>query len=502
MLSGLFNSIMKIAFEGRIKSLELMAKEPIQAQERVFSNLIKKAADTKWGIDFGYQSIGSHVDYARRVPISSYEEFFPQIERVMKGEENVLWPSKVSWFAKSSGTTNSRSKFIPVSPEALEENHFKAGKDMISFFVKNRPDTKAFQGKGLSIGGSNSINHLNENTYQGDISAVIMKNMPFWAHYMRAASLETGLMANWEEKIEKMARETMDKDVTHITGVPTWTTVLLQRILELKGKKTVSEVWPGLEVFTHGAVAFEPYQPLFEKIIGKPIYYLDNFNASEGFFAVQDMEKEKDLLLLVDHGIFYEFLPTSELGASGQNPIPLQEVKKGVNYAMIISTNAGLWRYSLGDTVKFTSLDPYRLLITGRTKHFINAFGEELMIDNAENAISRACLETDASINNYTAAPVYLDMGKRGGHEWVIEFIKAPEDLKKFAMVLDDSLKAVNSDYEAKREKDIALSPPKISVVPKDTFYQWMKNRGKLGGQNKVPRLSNSREYVEEVLKL
>ncbi len=500
MLSALFNGIMVKAFDSRIKTLDRMAAEPIENQDRVFKELIQKAAKTKWGVDFGYGTIDSYQDFARRVPISTYEDLFPLIERVMKGEENVLWPTKTTWFAKSSGTTNSRSKYIPVSPEALEENHYRGGKDMISFYIKNRPNSRAFYGKGLAIGGSRSINHLDQASQYGDVSAVLMANMPFWAQYVRTPSLKTALMEHWEEKIEKMAEETMDENVTSITGVPTWTTVLLQRILELKNKKSIIEVWPNLEIFSHGAVAFTPYRPLFEKLIGAPIYYLENYNASEGYFAIQDQENDPGMLLLLSHGIFYEFLPTGSSGMNS-NPVPLSEVEIGVNYAVIISNNSGLWRYNLGDTVKFTSTDPYRLVISGRTKHFINAFGEELMIENAENAISKACQKTGASINNYTAAPVYLDMGKRGGHEWVIEFIKEPNDHSEFIRILDETLKAVNSDYDAKREKDIALAPPKLSIVPEDTFYKWMKSRGKLGGQNKVPRLSNSREYVDEILK-
>ncbi len=500
MLSTLFNLVMRKAFESRISALDEMAKNPLEGQKKVFDYLIEQSKGTRWGVDFGYASMKSYQDFSQRVPVSTYEELFPYIERVMKGEQNVLWPSKISWFAKSSGTTNSRSKFIPVSQEALEDTHFRGGKDMISLFIKNKPESKSFEGKGLVIGGSHSINHLNEHSHYGDVSAVLMQNLPFWAQFVRVPSLQTALMENWEEKIEKIARETMDKNVTSITGVPTWTTVLLQRILEIKKKSTIKEVWPNLEVFCHGAVAFDPYKPLFDKLVGEDIYYLDNYNASEGFFAIQDREVEKDMLLLTDHGIFYEFLPTSEMGSGNPKPIPLAEVKTGINYAIIISTNAGLWRYNLGDTIKFTSTQPYRLVITGRTKHFINAFGEELMIENADKAVFKACEETGASITNYTAAPVYLDMGKRGGHQWVIEFIKEPSDVNKFGEVLDQTLKELNSDYEAKREKDIALAPPKLSIVPKETFYKWMKSRGKLGGQNKVPRLSNSREYVEEVL--
>lgn len=499
---GVFNYFAVKSLYARLKGIDKVLEKPIETQNELLKGIVQKAKDTRWGKDFGYSSIRNYEDFARRVPISTYEELFPRIEQIMKGEQNVLWPTPIKWFAKSSGTTNSKSKFIPVSPESLKDGHFKGGKDMLSLYLRHYPNSKAFDGKSLVIGGSHTISHLNDKTSYGDVSAVLMQNLPFWVQYMRVPSLKVALMEHWEEKIEAMAKETMTKNVTSITGVPTWTTVLLERILELSGKSSITEVWPGLEAFCHGAVAFDPYQPLFEKLIGKDIFYLESYNASEGYFGIQDQEKIKDMLLLLDHGVFYEFIPLDEIHSDKPGIVSLEGVKPGVSYAIIISTNAGLWRYKLGDTIKFTSTNPHRIKITGRTKHFINAFGEELVIENAEQAISKACAETGAAILNYTAAPVYLEEGKSGAHQWLIEFSKAPFDQGKFNKVLDDTLKSVNSDYEAKREKDIAVGPPKITPLPADTFYNWMKKKGKLGGQNKVPRLSNSREYVEDILEL
>lgn len=486
----------------RFHQIELFMEHPIEVQNEILANLIGKSRQTEYGKKYEFENIKGYKDFHEQVPIVRYEDLAPVIERVMQGEDNVLWPTEVQWFSKSSGTTNARSKFIPVSNEALEDCHFKAGKDMISMYLHNNPESKLFAGKGLVVGGSSQVNHLNSKTSYGDISAVIMKNLPLWAQYVRVPSLDIALMEHWEEKIEKMAHAIKDENVTSITGVPTWTIVLLQRILELKKKKSIIEVWPNLEVFAHGAVAFAPYRGLFDDLIGAKIHYIDNYNASEGFFAIQDRENHDDMLLMLDYGIFYEFLPIEEIDGDESKTIPLEMVELNRNYAMIITTNAGLWRYMIGDTVKFTTKSPYRIKITGRTKHFINAFGEEMVIENAESAITEACKITGASIENFTAAPIYLEVGKRGGHEWVIEFIKQPDSLEKFNSVLDDTLKKLNSDYEAKREKDIALVAPRIHVAPQKTFYNWMKRRGKLGGQNKVPRLSNSREYLEEILEI
>lgn len=502
---GLINSILTWVMKKRIHQIELFMKYPHDVQEELFKKLVQNAQATRFGTQYGFSSIENYNQYRERIPVFTYEKLFPYIERLMRGEENVLWPSEIKWFSKSSGTTNQRSKFIPVSQEALEECHFKGGKDLISLYVNNYPDTKLFDGKGLTIGGSHQINEYDSSasSFYGDVSAVIMQNLPPWAQFIRTPSLETALIGNWEEKIEKMALETSEVNVTNIAGVPTWTVLVMQRIVELKKKDHILEVWPNLEAFFHGAVAFKPYRKLFESLIPKSdMHYWETYNASEGFFGIQDQKDSEELLLMLDYGIFYEFIPVDDLEKENPKAVWLAEVEVGKNYAMIISTNAGLWRYNIGDTVKFTSVNPYRIKISGRTKHFINAFGEEVIIENAEAAITKACELTGAIIDNFTAAPVFLEKGKRGGHEWLIEFKTRPNDLTIFGRILDDTLREVNSDYDAKRNHDLALVGPKIHSVSEGTFYNWMKKRGKLGGQNKVPRLFNSREYVDDILKM
>lgn len=466
---------------------------------------MKKAQKTEYGKKFDFQSIKTVGEFQRRVPVVSYEQIFPFIDKVMHGEKNVLWPGDVKWFAKSSGTTNDRSKFIPVSPEALEDCHFKAGKDMLSIYFNNYPESKIFTGKNLVIGGSHQVNQLdaNANSYYGDVSAVLISNLPWWAQMVRTPSLDIALMDEWEAKIEKMANLCMEENVTSISGVPTWTIVLLEKILHKKNAGDINEIWPHLEVFFHGAVAFGPYEKLFRRLIPKDtMNYMETYNASEGFFGIQDQRDSKEMLLMLDYGIFYEFLPMEEWESENPKTLTLSEVETGKVYALIISTNGGLWRYKIGDTVIFTSLDPYRIKIAGRTRHFINAFGEELMIENAESAIASACDITHAEIENFTAAPHYLGEGQKGGHEWVIEFINDPDDMTRFTQVLDEKLREINSDYDAKRYKDIALIAPIIHKADRGTFHYWMKKRGKLGGQNKVPRLANDREYIDDLLEV
>ena len=489
----------------RIHDIELFIKYPHDVQAELFRKLIDQGKNTEFGKKYDYKSITSYEQYKERVPVNAYEQLFPYIERLMRGEQNILWPSEIKWFAKSSGTTNARSKFIPVSPEALEDCHYKGGKDMISIYVNNYPETKMFTGKGLTIGGSHQINEFDPKaeSYYGDVSAVIMKNLPLWAQLIRTPSLEVALMDKWEEKIEKMAQETANDNVTTLSGVPTWTILLLQRVMEIKNVDNILDVWPNLEAFFHGAVAFTPYRELFKKLIpSEKMNYWETYNASEGFFGIQDQIGSEEMLLMLDYGIFYEFIPFEEIDSDDPKVLSLDEVEVGKNYAMIITTNAGLWRYNIGDTVKFTSKNPYRIKISGRTKHFINAFGEELIIENAETAITKACETTGAIIDNFTAAPIYFDEGSRGGHEWVIEFRKAPNNLSEFTELLDGHLRKINSDYDAKRYKDMALAPPKIHSVAEGTFYKWMEKRGKLGGQNKVPRLSNNREHIDDILEM
>lgn len=483
--------------------IELFIKYPYDVQDEWFQNLISSAQHTEWGKTHGYASIYTQDQFKERVPIQTYDTLKPYIERMLAGEHNVLWPSEIKWFAKSSGTTNDRSKFIPVSEESLEECHFKGGKDLLTMYCDNRPNTKIFTGKCLVLGGSHQINQLNADSCYGDLSAVLIKNLPFWAEFYRTPDMSIALMDNFEEKVEKMAQATIGVNVTNISGVPTWNLVLAKRVLEITGKDNLLEVWPNLEFYFHGAVNFNPYREQFKKLIpSDDMYYMETYNASEGFFGIQDQPNSEEMLLMLDYGIYYEFLPMENLHAENPKTLSLGEVELNKNYALIISTNAGLWRYMIGDTIKFTSLSPHRIRITGRTKHFINAFGEELIIDNAEKGLSKACLETNAIIREYTACPIYFKGNDAGGHEWIIEFDQKPEDIEKFTDLLDGTLREINSDYDAKRYKDMALRRPVIHVAPDRLFYEWMKNRGKLGGQHKVPRLANDRTYVDEILKM
>jgi hypothetical protein len=497
------NSIFTWIMKKRMHQIELFIKYPHDVQEEWFQNLISSAQYTEWGKQYDYSSIYTQNQYKERVPIQNYDTLKPYIERMLKGEKNVLWPSEIKWFAKSSGTTSDRSKFIPVSEEALEECHFKGGKDLLSLYCNNRPNTKIFTGKCLVLGGSHQINQLNSESSYGDLSAVLIKNLPFWAEFYRTPDMSITLMDNFEEKVEKMARATIDVNVTNLSGVPTWNIVLAKRILEITGKDNLLEVWPNLELYFHGAVNFTPYREQFKKLIPTDnMYYLETYNASEGFFGIQDQPNSEEMLLMLDYGIYYEFLPMENFGQENPGTIGLDEVELNRNYAIIISTNAGLWRYMIGDTVKFTSLSPFRIQITGRTKHFINAFGEELIIDNAEKALTKACHLTGAVIRDYTAGPIYFKEKEAGGHEWIIEFEKMPDNSEHFTDVLDQTLREVNSDYDAKRYKDLALRRPLLHIAPEGTFYRWMKSRGKLGGQNKVPRLANERIYVDDILNM
>lgn len=487
----------------RIHQIELFRKYPHDVQQELFKKLIHSAKNTEFGKKYRFNEIKNPEQFRREVPVFTYEEISPYIERNMRGEQNILWPSEIKWFAKSSGTTNARSKFIPVSNEALEGCHFNGGKDLLSLYCNNHPETLIFDGKGLTIGGSQQINQHdgNKESFYGDVSAVIMSNLPYWTKFVRTPNLDIALMDEWEEKIEKMAEHTLNENVTSISGVPTWTIVLLQRILEITGKTDIREVWPNLEVFFHGAVAFSPYKNIFNELIkSSDMRYMETYNASEGFFGIQDEPGAEDMLLMLDYGIFYEFIPFDHINKVEPKVIGLDEVELGQHYALLISTNAGLWRYYIGDTIVFTSLNPYKIKISGRTKHFINAFGEELVVENAEKAIATACEKTGALINNFTAAPKYFEQNEQGSHEWIVEFEQAPSDLEEFVKILDATLRELNSDYDAKRHKSIALKMPIVHRAAPGTFYQWMKKRGKLGGQNKVPRLSNSREYLDDLL--
>lgn len=497
---SIINSIFGWFIKKRIHQIELFMKYPHDMQHEWLERLISTAKDTEWGKEFGYADITELETFKSRVPVSTYEDLEPRIQRILQGEQNILWPTEVKMFAKSSGTTSSKSKFIPVTQESLEECHYKGGKDLLSLYYNEFPESKLMSGRGLVMGGSSDFVPLNEDSYYGDLSAIIIKNLPFWAHIHRTPDVEVALNPSWEEKIEQIAQITHTQDVTNISGVPSWMLVLLERILELTGKETVLEVWPTLEWYVHGGVSFGPYRERFKAIMGGSINYSETYNASEGFFGIQESTDRDDLLLMLDYGIFYEFMPMSELGKEHPKTLQLDEVEAGVNYALIISTNGGLWRYQIGDTVQFTTLNPYRIKVSGRTKHFINAFGEELIIENADHAIAKASKKSGAIVKEYTAAPKYMDKDGAGAHEWVIEFEKAPKDLAFFVEMLDNALKGVNSDYEAKRYQDKVLRLPIVHCAEQGHFYAWMKSRGKLGGQNKVPRLSNDRTYVDDLI--
>ena len=499
---SVFGSLVTWYLKKRIPFIEEMMERPADTQMQVFQKLINQARYTEWGIQYDYRSIKSINDFKQRVPIGNYETHKPYIDRMMKGEQNLLWPTDVTWFAKSSGTTSAKSKFIPVTFDSLEECHFQGGKDALMFYQLQRESSKIFAGKGLIMGGSHQINKFHEGeSYYGDLSAVMMQNMPFWAQYFRTPDLSIAIMDNWDEKIEKMALATLSEDVTSISGVPTWTLVLIDKIFEITGKNNLADIWPNLELYIHGGVSFVPYQNRFKSLIrSSNMNYLETYNASEGFLGIQDELGRADMLLMLDYGIFYEFMPMSEYGKDHPITYTIDEVKPNENYALVISTNAGLWRYIIGDTVKFTQLYPHRFKITGRTKHFINAFGEELVIENADYAIAQCCAELNIKVIDYTAAPVHFEKETIGTHQWLIEFEHMPESMELFTATLDNYLKQTNSDYEAKRYKDMAMIMPRVHAVSRGTFYNWMKKNGKLGGQHKVPRLANTREYIDDIL--
>ncbi|MGV3657661.1 MAG: GH3 auxin-responsive promoter family protein [Chitinophagaceae bacterium] len=483
----------------RLWSIEQWVDDPVTAQFAVWQHLITAAQHTAFARQYNFSSIQNLADYKKHVPISEYADLQPFIDRMMKGEENVLWNTPVLWFAKSSGTTSDKSKFIPLSDESLKDNHYKASKDVLTFYYASHPDSDLLTGKSLVIGGSHQINQVNEEVQYGDLSAVILQNSPFWSAWLRTPDNSIALMAEWEEKIEALAQSTINENVTSMAGVPTWLLVLMKRILEITGKSTIKEVWPSLELYMHGGVSFVPYKANFEKLIGAPINYLEMYNASEGFFASQDDVTADGMLLMCDHGIFYEFLPAEEWDKKDGRTVQLNEVELGKNYAPVITTNGGLWRYLIGDTVQFTSLKPFRVKVSGRIKHYINAFGEEVIIDNADQAISIASHNTGAHVKDYTAAPVYFSEGENGAHEWLVEFDKDPISVEQFTIELDKALQSINSDYEAKRYKDIALRMPLLQAAPPNTFENWLSAKGKLGGQHKVPRLSNERTTLEEI---
>ncbi|MEA3503574.1 MAG: GH3 auxin-responsive promoter family protein [Bacteroidota bacterium] len=499
----LINSFISWFVKKRIHQIELFKKYPNEVQYENLKQLLDTAEDTEWGEKYDFNSIKTLSDFKNRIPINNYDSLKKDIDRTRRGEQNILWPTEIKWFAKSSGTTNDKSKYIPVSNESLEDCHFKGGKDLISLYLNNYPESNVFDGRGLVMGGSCNISEINNSSYyDGDLSAILIQNLPFWAQILKTPNSSIALMDEWESKINKIAHETIGHNVTNISGVPSWTLVLMKKILEITKANNIKEVWPNLEVFFHGGVSFVPYETQYNKLIPKgEINYFETYNASEGFFAIQDDKNSDDMLLMLDYGIYYEFIPVNELDNDNPTTLTLDQVEKGKNYALLITTNGGLWRYLIGDTVTFTSISPYKIKITGRTKNFINLVGEELIIDNAEKALDIACKKTGGAITDYTAAPINFSDKENAGHEWLIEFSIQPKNIDFFTETFDNALKSVNSDYEAKRYKNMVLKKPLVRNLPKKTFYKWMKQKGKLGGQNKVPRLSNNRKYIDAILK-
>lgn len=496
----IYNSIVSWVIKKRIHHLELFLNYPHEVQEELRQSLIDKSKNTEFGRTYDFNSIKNAKDFSERIPLHHYEDLEPYITRMRAGEENILWPTEVKWFAKSSGTTNSKSKYIPISYESLEDCHYKGGKDLLSVYCHNYPVKHIFEGKSLMLGGSHEISPLSNSMHEGDLSAIILENLPFWMQLQRSPDKDIALMSEWEKKIDLMVEQAIHEDITSLSGIPSWALVFANKVLEKTGKSNLQEVWPDFELYMHGGINFKPYKKSFEKLFPKGINYLETYNASEGFFGIQDHPEKEDMLLMLDYGIYYEFIPLENINQADPKTLNLSQVETGKDYALVITTNAGLWRYLIGDTIQFTQIHPYRFIISGRTKHFINSFGEELMVHNAEKALQQACMLSNTEVVDYTAAPQHISEGKKACHEWLIEFKEAPKDLDHFICLFDTALKAVNSDYEAKRYKNMILEEPKIHIASKGLFFNWMKKRGKLGGQNKVPRLSDKRMYLEELL--
>ncbi len=490
-------------FRNRVQEIENFFTQAESVQRQVLDNLVRRASDTQWGRKHHYAEIRTYEDFAERVPLSTYEDLKADIDRMRQGEADVLWPGRVRWFAKSSGTTNDKSKFIPVSRSGLNDTHYAGGSDAVAIYLHNNPLSRLFDGRALILGGSHAPNYNLPGTLVGDLSAILIENINPLVNLVRVPKKSTALLADFMEKRDRIAREAMHKNVTNLSGVPSWMMSVINRVLELSGKEYLDEVWPNLEVFFHGGVAFTPYREQYHRLIRSPrMHYMETYNASEGFFGLQNDPCDPAMLLMLDYGVFYEFIPLEEVGRPEAKALPLWEVETGRNYAMVISTSSGLWRYQIGDTVKFTSTHPYKFIISGRTKSFINAFGEELIVDNAEKGLQEACRQTGAQVREYTAAPVFMDDRGRCRHQWVMEFGKEPPSLEAFADILDRALQNLNSDYEAKRFKDLTLQRLEIIKAPHGHFDRWLESKGKLGGQHKVPRLCNNRDIIEEVLAL
>lgn len=498
---NLTSIVNKLYFQPRRRELERYINEGEEMQHEILQYLVKRGKDTEYGRKFLFSTINNYNDFAQNIPLNTYEELKGYIERMRHGERNILWPGQVKWYAKSSGTTNDKSKFIPITHEGLQNVHYQGGKDVLAYYLSNNPNSKLFSGKGLILGGSHSPNYNFSNSLVGDLSAILIENINPLANLVRVPSKEVALLSDFEVKRDRMAKEVISQNVTNISGVPSWMLSVLLRVMELSGKKHLQEVWQNLEVFFHGGISFTPYREQYEQLISKQdMQYMETYNASEGFFGIQDDPNDKSMSLMLDYGVYYEFLPMDEFESEKPNIVPLEGVEIGRNYAIIISTVCGLWRYEIGDTIQFTSVRPYKFVITGRTKYFINAFGEELIMDNAEKGIEAACKATGAQISDYTAAPIFMDSNAKCRHQWLIEFTKMPDSISDFERILDSKLQEINSDYEAKRFHDVTLQQLEVVVARKNLFNDWLKLKGKLGGQHKIPRLSNSRKNIDQML--
>jgi len=496
-------TIIRPVFTPRRRQLDLYVNEAEALQRAVLRRLLDKAAQTEWGKAHGYGKELSYEDFAKQTPLNTYEELKGFIDRMRHGEKDVLWPGRVKWYAKSSGTTNDKSKFIPVSTDGLHDTHYAGGTDAVVWYLRNNPKSRLFDGKALILGGSHAPNYNLPDSLVGDLSAILIENINPLVNLVRVPKKATALLSDFEIKRDRIAREAMNRDVTNLSGVPSWMLSVLNRVMELSGKQYLNEVWPNLEVFFHGGVAFTPYRSQYEHLIpSSRMHYMETYNASEGFFGLQDDPLDPAMSLMVDYGVFYEFIPMDEFDSPSPTVVPLWGVETGRNYAMVISTSSGLWRYIIGDMVRFTERDPYKFVITGRTKSFINAFGEELIVDNAEKGLAEACRRTGAEVLEYTAAPVFMDAEGKCRHQWLVEFSREPDDLAEFIRILDETLQQVNSDYEAKRYKDITLQQLELIKARPGVFSDWLKQKGKLGGQHKVPRLSNNRDIIEQVIAL
>lgn len=496
----ILTNTLSLLFRPRQKEIARFAQDTDAIQHQQLQSLLAAAQSTEWGLKYDYKSIRRYADFRERVPLQIYDDIKPYVTRMINGERNILWPSVVKWYAKSSGTTNDKSKFLPVTTEILKGCHYKGGFDTVALYLRNNPESNFFARKGLILGGSHSPSPLNHKSHCGDLSAVLLQNLSPLINLIRVPSKRIILMDEWESKIKAIVDSTWRKDVNSLSGVPSWMLVLIKSVLKKTGREYLTDVWPNLEVFFHGGISFEPYRDQYKMLIpSNSMHYMETYNASEGFFGMQDDPSDQSLLLMPDYGVFYEFIPMNEIDSNNPTVVPLEAVTTGRNYAMIITTSGGLWRYQIGDTVRFTSLHPHKFVISGRTKHFINAFGEELMVDNADNAISKVSRLTGAKVKEYTAAPFFMLDNAKGLHQWFIEFEKMPPSIQHFAALLDKTLQELNSDYEAKRYKEISLQPLEIIVAREGTFYQWLKEKGKLGGQHKIPRLSNDHAFIEQL---